>query len=309
MLKPNIPSIKSHLNLIEATQVLVAENHIASDAYSAILPIQIRLHEDRIQLVNSLLQAKPVLYKKRDFLIRLAVQLLGVSSLSSRELFLIAIFIANTTIREKYFDDSYTIGCELVGMIPEFPGDSKEIGLFWEFLVEFLKSDYNNMNKKLLLLSASSKHLPGSKSGCLMQSWRSTLAKISVGSSEDPLEIFSSVGKLYDSFSASSPSRETHVTSPLSVRNQKIDFFQPVGSPVSNHYFKRSFLKSVEAKDSFSCLKIQNSIRQLDLLSEEQQGIHALAMAKSLISVDAPISISYLLTVKTVSQSCFLLTL
>lgn len=300
LLKPNIQSIKNHLNLIEATQVLVAEHHIANDAYTSILPIQIRLHEDRIQLLDLLLKTKPSMYKQPDFLYRLASQLLGSISLSTREKFLISLFRAKASIRECALDDSFSLGRELAELLPNFATDSKEIDLFREFLSLFLKSDYRNMNKKLLLLSLSSKYLSGSKTAKLMTIWRSTLSTLSVGSHQDPLELYSLISGICGSFSASDDVGIYSPTSPHTIRSPTIDFFQPVGSSISGYYSKPTFARPIEPKDKLSCLVIQNSIRQLELLSEEQLDIHSLDMAKYWIRVDAPLAVTYLLSSKLV---------
>jgi len=98
LLSSSIPAIKAHLNLIEATHTLITDYQLQYDGFSLIMPIQIRLHYDRIKLIKLLLESHPEVYSKPEFLDSLIHKLLGDESKTDRNVALLKCYSASAAL-------------------------------------------------------------------------------------------------------------------------------------------------------------------------------------------------------------------
>lgn len=236
LLKPNIKAIKEHLDLIEATHSLVFVHHIKYDAYTSIMPIQVRLHKDRVMLLRNLLEKKPELYKNRDLLFSLSSQLVGVERASStRSQHLIHLFMGQAALRSESYEDALAILLSLIdkNFDPRSLNDT-ESALVWKTIEQLALSPFRNTKGKLALLSVAATKCDASHVSSLLVAWRQLL----VSSEMDEYQPLG--GKTLSAAHFILKEEEKRflnadiedIGSPNSVSQNCHDFYQPVGSPL-----------------------------------------------------------------------------
>ncbi|KNC97239.1 uncharacterized protein SPPG_07625 [Spizellomyces punctatus DAOM BR117] len=109
---PTSPILQTELNLIKATHQLTTRYNITLDPKEdiLILPIQIRLHPDRLQLIQQILRRYPDAYNSAPSLLELTKMLLGEQYNRSVEVRAQAM-IATAALEAKSYETAYQI-CE-----------------------------------------------------------------------------------------------------------------------------------------------------------------------------------------------------
>jgi Secretory pathway protein Sec39 len=303
LLPSSIPAIKAHLDLIEATHVLITKYKLAVDNYTRIMPIQIRLHEDRVKIFEPLLASNPELYSKKSIVSDLATKLLGGAADFPRSKAFLSIWTAGAALKSENDGAAYHLCLESLSILETHPNLVSEI---LPEILDILPQIATKSKDAMGSLYLSAKTLIASSTGKLpasIEHWRKSLCQLSVdGSFPHVGEISSEI--LYKSV------EDRRLLMPYQVHNNVEgperfhDFFKPLGSSIGAIYFHKSEFEGQPCvlKSRLDCLKLQNSIRTLHQgdFPRNIQHDHSFAIAKELFAVDSVLSTAYLLSCKFV---------
>lgn len=298
ILPSSIPAIKTHLNLIDATHILITDFHLAIDSYSKIMPIQIRLHEDRVKLFKPLIDLHPDLYVKKSLVSDLKLKLLGSDSESARSKAFINVWTAKAALACQDEEAAFHLCLETLNIVEN---SSK---LFDEILSEILDLLTIIRNKSTddlgyaILVAKTLTASKGSSYNSIIEYWRNSLFRLAIGGlardsiSDDAETIYNTIEDMRLDFSKESEQVEAD-------SENCHDFLKSVGSPVGDSYVLKSEFEGHLSllETDLRCLKVQNSLfHAQDRFSQKNYGEHSYSIAKELFSTDSRLSIAYLLS-------------
>ena len=299
LLKPTIKSIKEHLDLIDATDMLVGQYHVMNDEYTRVLPIQIRLHNDRIQFIRLLLLKHPELYKKHDWLLDLLKKLIGdTPAVTPRSKYLIQIFKAQAALKLNSYEDAFKILMKIsektlksdilvVEELEMFGNEAKRLAL----------SPYSNDEGKLALLSTAVTNSSAFNIPSLLPVWRKTyimskLQKYHYFTGKTPQEAYillqNQIGKKSGEKVVQNESCQ-----------ESIDFYKPVGSILGDFYAEKD-------QNEAEKLEMQSASKLVHMLSlfhqiQESDEYNSKWLLPNLLKEDIPLAFSHMLITQFVS--------
>ena len=293
--------------MIEATHSLVFVHHIQYDAYTSIMPIQVRLHKDRVMLLRNLLEKKPELYKNRDLLFSLSSQLVGVERASSpRSQYLIHLFTAQAALRSESYEDALAILLSLIekNFDPRSLNDT-ESALVWKTIEQLALSPFRNTKGKLALLSVAATNCEASHVSSLLVTWRQLLVCSEMDEYKSlggkPLSAAHSILKEEEKRLFNSDIQDTG--SPSTVSQNCHDFYRPVGSPLHDEspYSTQNHSAGLkEIANGSTLFYLESLLFQLD-----QDTIpFPISLFPNLLGHDIPSALSHLLVSRAVSLNC-----
>jgi hypothetical protein len=297
LLPSSIPAIKAHLDLIEATHILITKYQLAVDNYTRIMPIQIRLHEDRLKIFEPLLTSNSELYSKKSIVYDLATKLLGDGVNFPRTKALLSIWTARAALKCENDGVAYHLCLESLSILETHRNLIAEI---LPEILEILPQIGTNSKDFMGNLCLSAKTLIASSTSSLpevIDHWRKSLCQLSLDGS---FPYVGNIGSeaLYQSVQDRGLliPRVDIVEEPEKVQ----DFFKPLGSSIGATYFHKSEFEGQPCllKSALDCLKLQNSIRSLRQgnFPHKIQHDHSFAIAKELFAVDSRLYTAYLLS-------------
>lgn len=283
---------------------MISQYHLAHDDYTTILPVQIRLHKDRIQLIRNLLESMPGLYARRDLLVNLTSKLLGMDAESDRSKITLLCFMAMAALSSNDHQYAFTLCHEVIDLVKR----ARELDIDVSHEVSNIISQIAIIKepRRLFLLSQALLLSSNDTFTSLILVWRNVLSEVSLSGA--PEEITTS-GKSQDTFILLENLRLSNMSSfppqTVMISDMVHEFYKPVGSAVDNTYSSSFFNQDQPCilESNISFLRAQNSLRQLDGLSQDTGDYHSLSIAKELVNRDFPLAISYLFSSKMNNQT------
>ncbi|KAJ3346228.1 hypothetical protein HDU91_007101, partial [Kappamyces sp. JEL0680] len=296
LLRHHSPPIQRRIDLIEATHQLLTVHRLRNDDGERLAPIQIRLEKDKPQLLRRLLLQHPILYKKRNVLMELAVKLVEPDDAYGLDhLALVHILLAEAALHSKDPEECSLLCFGLLEGSRSLPKD-RLVDRLWPVLLTLCShASALDQNKKFSLLCHAALASSATMSRTvlrLLRSVKSTLPLVKFPDicGQDPETAFAMLEKMRGCYSVS-----TDLAASLGAAHH--DFYQSPGAPTSSFYTERGyFLEGLELDSNYSCLLAENALRRVGGLDASQKNIHALQMARELVGKDAALAVSYLLS-------------
>jgi hypothetical protein len=289
------------LDLIDATDILVGQYHIMNDAYTNVLPIQIRLHKDRIQFLKMLLLKNPELYRKKDWLFDLLKKLVGdIAVVTLRSRYLFDIYSAQAALQLNSLDDSFKILTEISEK--SLNSDSlqaDELEMFWVMVEKLVTSSYNNLEGKLVLISSAVAKSTAFNVSALLPAWRKTyvMSKFQTYpnfTGKPPIEVYTLLQQKLNTFGGA----ELQVDFSGNLKRNH-DFYQPVGSFIGDFYSEKTVQELDERFEITNASRLVHLISLLDQL-EESRECDLKALFPTLLAEDISLAFSYMMSSRLV---------
>ncbi|KAJ2998584.1 hypothetical protein HDV02_004399 [Globomyces sp. JEL0801] len=150
LLNPNLESIRKHIDLITVTHELCTTYHL-KDGMHTVIPIQIRIHEDRIRFVEMLLECQPHLYTRVDLMHQYAKLLCGDEDLLRIQI-LVLVYVGRVAISRGDLLTAYRHCVQLIEYSVESISEDI-LESVWGLLIECVVEPNDDLNTKLQLCS------------------------------------------------------------------------------------------------------------------------------------------------------------
>jgi hypothetical protein len=221
--------IQQHIDLIDVTHELCVVHQLIRQE-SVILPIQIRLESDKLNLIGALVLQKPELLEEREYVNDLAFKLRPKSKESRVEL---SIILASAALDLGYLQKAFSISHELIEHLEALDRRSalneKAANLFLR-----LASAPGNLEEDLKLVLASRAVQFSNKIdlASVVKSWKTSWAL------DNSNEIMKQNGRdssseLMDPTSTLEEFLSETELLPVNIQSARsLDFYNPVGTPV-----------------------------------------------------------------------------
>ncbi|KAK9721898.1 hypothetical protein K7432_003052 [Basidiobolus ranarum] len=316
---PTSPALKEELDLIEATHVL-AEYNLQHKPNIPMLPIQIRLAPNRLELIARILDDHPKAYKAPGRILELAHKL-GYREDPSAEIKVYAL-LSRASVKRKDFKAAYAmcdklmhLGKKIRQTSPTGMLEAREMA--WRVCYDLgAISNSIGLNRRIQLLSFASSICPKEDIYTVIKLWKALKTQQDVTSLKEQLQVQSMSNE--SEFNLNEAIDELHHLIPEDNRqtdssNDRYEFYwKPVTSPVPTKTSPYDI-----SSDSDSCYDPKNAVlgmiyrlacmRQID---EHQPATTAteldpvlLDLAQGNFKGQVPLSLSYLLTLRNPSEA------
>jgi hypothetical protein len=231
LLPPTVDGIKSHLDLIEATHLMLIKYGLYE---SNILPIQIRLHKDRIQLIKVLVQTNPELYAKAEVLSQIAKLLISQNISTARSQLLMLLYKAiGAHLSEDYEAEQYFYRDVLQKIKTDQLSLDETVSTELELGFDRVASNsvISGRDKLSVFSDAMLVESEGINFRKVERLWKNAMKEVIYNSRETD---FLKLVEQLRGYNLDRQDRNEKI--PGITRIMMHDFFQPVGSPVAGSY-------------------------------------------------------------------------